>query len=1185
MAVAEASFASLLSHTVSLAKTTHAHKQQLVFPLSSSREGRETRAGGLSRALHLLPLLPPASFEPVIQLASGKKNTTPAPRAATSLPKTSLPLPGHNEPLITAHCSTRDKAEELGRPAVRRYIELQLQLQPPLRAQIEETSFSGRAHQKIYIHMMENSVESQRLRRPRSRTACGFPVSTIIVTILGLLLVFGIVQSYLTLQVDPQGCKTPSMLPTYIKLGGFDTEHTRFASKYNLYLYRERGVDDYSEEDIGLKGVPVLFLPGNAGSYRQGRSLASEASLYFHNVLQHDQDRIKVGTRSLDFFMADFNEDMAAFHGQTILDQAEYINDALSYILSLYHDTNRARRDTDLPDPVSVILIGHSMGGIVARTVLTMANYQANSVNSIITMSTPHARPPVSFDSDLMSTYKQINSYWREAYSERWANNNPLWHVTLISIAGGGGDTIVPSDYTSLSSLVPDTHGFTVFTSTIPNVWTGVDHLSIAWCDSFRKAVVRAIFDVIDVRRATQTKQRAERMSIFRKWFLTGIEPNADKLLPSKEPTTLLTLEENANAMLKQGERLVLRGLGHHEGPKAHLIPVPPRGGVPGKKFTLLTDQRVETSGSGKLEILFCSDPPSRAGQSATLLSLNLDLSGGNAASPRLVCKSSYEDVIHIPASSRTSKAAFDDTRPFSYFQYRLEDLTEYQFVAVVDKHEKATPGFLIAEFSDSSDSVIPTRVSLGRLLSAGLTILLPADRPMVTDIKVPALQSSLLAYKLKLNRQGCNAESELFAPIVRQYISDPYESKFFVNVKAVDVNLHGVAPYMPPHLRDNPAGSGVSFELWSDRSCSAPLQISLQVDVLGSLGRLAMRYRTVFAAFPLVIVAMVLRKQFRVYDQTGVFINFSESLELCIRSSLPLTFLGFSLLATTLATSKSVVTHGVQSSWQTNATETPIDYGKNDLLLGSQDTFFWFLVPLFGIISVGACVVVHYVATILVYLLGLLRSTVAARQGYIKHENGKAAPLLWNLSARHRIVNAVILLFLVATVIPYQFAVQASSHARETRSGNHANLSNFAHSILLLMLWILPINIPVLIVWGHNLAVHWFTPFSSHHNVLSIMPFILLVETLTTGAMIPRVTSNFKYITSGLFFFLAVYAAIYGVTYAYLLHHIANFVVTWLVVLYFFGNGLCIPSFDRITRLSDFAESDFSNGHIKKLP
>jgi glycosylphosphatidylinositol deacylase len=213
--------------------------------------------------------------------------------------------------------------------------------------------------------------------------------------------------------------------------------------------------------------------------------------------LRHNQAAITAGARNLDFFTVDFNEDITAFHGQTLLDQAEYLNEAIAYILSMYHDPRRSERDPDLPDPTSVIILGHSMGGIVARTMLVMPNYQSNSINTIITMSAPHARPPVSFDAEIVRTYKQINDYWRQAYSQKWANNNPLWHVTLISIAGGGLDTVVPSDYASLESLVPDTHGFTVFTSSVPNVWTSMDHQAILWCDQFRKVVVRSLYDVI----------------------------------------------------------------------------------------------------------------------------------------------------------------------------------------------------------------------------------------------------------------------------------------------------------------------------------------------------------------------------------------------------------------------------------------------------------------------------------------------------------------------------------------------------------------------------------------------------------------------------------------------------------------------------------------------------------------
>jgi GPI inositol-deacylase len=101
-------------------------------------------------------------------------------------------------------------------------------------------------------------------------------------------------------------------------------------------------------------------------------------------------------------------------------------------------------------------------------------------------------------------------------------------------------------------------------------------------------------------------------------------------------------------------------------------------------------------------------------------------------------------------------------------------------------------------------------------------------------------------------------------------------------------------------------------------------------------------------------------------------------------------------------------------------------------------------------------------------------------------------------------------------------------------------------------MLWTIPaINLPILVVWIHNLAVQWLTPFSSHHNVLSIMPFILLVETLTSGKMVPRVTTRFRHVTSICFFGIAVYAAVYGVTYAYILHHLVNFAAAWLVAVH----------------------------------
>ena len=567
----------------------------------------------------------------------------------------------------------------------------------------------------------------------------------------------------------------------------------------------------------------------------------------------------------------DFNEDFSAFHGQTILDQAEYLNDAVAYILSLYHDPRRSQRDPRLPDPSSVILVGHSMGGIVARTMLTMPNYQSNSINTIVTMSAPHARPPVSVDGGSVRTYKRTNDYWRQAYSQKWASDNPLWHVTLISIAGGGLDTVVPSDFASLESLVPSTHGFTVFTSGIPNVWTGADHIQTTWCVQLMKPIVRSIFSTLDVHRPGQTKPRAERMRIFRRWYLTGMEDVVERSLPQKESLTLLTLEDNSNSVMPLEESLVLRDFGQAEKPKAYLLPIPLRAPLESKSFTLLSDQPLEEPRTtGQMEVLVCSVFPLQHGQSSTLFSMNLDLSGDTSGSTRLACKNAASDVIQLPASKRTSAHPYDKATPLSYLQYSLEDLADYQFVAVIDKATEPSQGWAIAEFNAKVNSTTETDLGLRRLVSSGLHVKLPADRPFMTEIKIPALRSSLLAFKLNLDRQTCGDDVELFTPLLRQYLSEPHESKYFVNLENANISLHGVAPFMPPPSRARTVNDGVSLQFWSDPMCNTSIDVSMNVDVPGSMGKLVMRYRMVLAAFPLVVVALVLRKQFQMYDDSG---------------------------------------------------------------------------------------------------------------------------------------------------------------------------------------------------------------------------------------------------------------------------------------------------------------------------
>lgn len=53
---------------------------------------------------------------------------------------------------------------------------------------------------------------------------------------------------------------------------------------------------------------------------------------------------------------------------------------------------------------------------------------------------------------------------------------------------------------------------------------------------------------------------------------------------------------------------------------------------------------------------------------------------------------------------------------------------------------------------------------------------------------------------------------------------------------------------------------------------------------------------------------------------------------------------------------------------------------------------------------------------------------------------------------------------------------------------------------------------------------------------------------------MVPRVMGRMRVVVPSFFFFIAIYAAVYGVTYVYMLHHLVNMAVVMLVILHMTG-------------------------------
>ncbi|KXS11649.1 PGAP1-domain-containing protein [Gonapodya prolifera JEL478] len=301
------------------------------------------------------------------------------------------------------------------------------------------------------------------------------------------------------------------MHPDYVKMDGF-RDVGSCSSRYNLYLYKDREFDSSNE----LKGVPALFIHGNAGSYQQVRSIAKETDAEFARLVATSNANNHL---PLDIFALDLNGELSAFSGHVLARQSACAYEAVQFILNLYRDTAILRSTRPPVKPDSVIILAHSMGGIAARRMFSLPNFQSGSVTTIITMATPHLYPPIVLDGEIQSLYKSMNNLWKNDGSNA-AFNELFYNVTMVSIVGGNQDTHVPSHLCHVESLIPPENGFTVYTSTVLTVWTMTDHLSILWCNQLVKVIARTLIEITDSRKPGGVMLSDARMKTYRASFL-----------------------------------------------------------------------------------------------------------------------------------------------------------------------------------------------------------------------------------------------------------------------------------------------------------------------------------------------------------------------------------------------------------------------------------------------------------------------------------------------------------------------------------------------------------------------------------------------------------------------------------------------------------------------------------------
>ncbi|TYJ15335.1 hypothetical protein E1A91_A10G177300v1 [Gossypium mustelinum] len=383
----------------------------------------------------------------------------------------------------------------------------------------------------------------------------------------------GVAALYGLLKPISNGCIMTYMYPTYIPIS---TTEGVSSAKYGLYLYHEGWKKiDFTEHLKKLNGIPVLFIPGNGGSYKQVRSLAAECDRAYQggplertfyreaylaykeggNAEIADIQLPNQYANRLDWFAVDLEGEHSAMDGRILEEHTEYVVYAIHRILDQYKESHDARESDGAATtgslPKSVILIGHSMGGFVARAATIHPRLRRSAVETILTLSSPHQSPPLALQPSLGDYYKSINQEWRKGYevqttrTGRYVSGPKLSNVVVVSVSGGFNDYQVRSKLESLDGIVPPTHGFMISSTSMKNVWLSMEHQTILWCNQLVVQVSHTLLSLVDSRTGQPFPDTQTRLAIFTKMLHSGIPQSFNWKMQPQSPWSAQVLAKD----------------------------------------------------------------------------------------------------------------------------------------------------------------------------------------------------------------------------------------------------------------------------------------------------------------------------------------------------------------------------------------------------------------------------------------------------------------------------------------------------------------------------------------------------------------------------------------------------------------------------------------------------------------